>query len=71
VAVNITIDLAVPLCDPCPHRRLAVEVNAWVLEYCPKGCDGEQMLDVTTRCVDCGKIITEIHQGHEGCKYGR
>lgn len=55
----------------CQHKNIRVQHSTWILEYCPKGCDGEQMVDIVVACDSCGMVIHEQHTGHEGCKYGR
>jgi hypothetical protein len=55
----------------CKHENLDDDFEFSQLEYCPKGHEGEPVLDGTVFCTDCGKVIYEVHRGHEGCKYGR
>jgi len=55
----------------CVHKNLTHELVSEVVNYCPKGCDGEVITDLEVFCEDCKKVIYEVHQGHEGCKYGR
>lgn len=64
------IDFTIPT-DQCRHSNLTLSHESGIVEYCPKGCDGEVLLDIEIRCRDCGRIIFESHTGHEGCKYGR
>jgi len=64
-------DFTIPDSEACRHRNIHVESSMSVVEYCPKGCDGETMIDLTVTCKDCCIVLHEEHTGHEGCKYGR
>lgn len=69
---DISFDFTIPWTEgPCAHLSLHVEGEHTILEYCPKGCDGTPLFDLTITCKDCGQIIHEVHSGHEDCKYGR
>lgn len=55
----------------CRHKNLSDDIEASTVDYCPKGCDGATVVDGSVFCTDCGKVVYEIHFGHEGCRYGR
>lgn len=55
---------------PCAHLRLEHEIDVQSNDWCPKGCEGNSV-ELTVRCKDCGAIVYQISEGHEGCKYGR
>jgi hypothetical protein len=55
----------------CKHPNLDDDFEVSVVEYCPKGCDGDVLIDGTVYCMNCNLVIYEVHRGHEDCKYGR
>ena len=69
--MNLNESFTIDRTDDCKHSNLTISLDTSVVEYCPKGCDGEAMVDMTITCDDCQSVIHEIHSGHEGCKYGR
>lgn len=53
----------------CSHENLTHTLEQGIID-CPKGCEGTTV-DLVITCKDCEKVIYEVHEGHEGCKYGR
>lgn len=56
--------------NECRHKDMSYTAYVTPIDGCPKGCEGVET-DVLITCDDCNKTIFEIHEGHEGCKYGR
>ena len=54
----------------CEHKNKTHTLEQKDISWCPKGCEGST-IDLIVSCKDCGATIYEIHEGHEGCKYGR